>query len=66
VKGFELAGADGVFHAATARIDGATVVVQSDDVAAPVQVRHAWAAVPECSLRNGAGLPAWPFLQPVK
>lgn len=66
VKGFELAGADGVFHAATARIDGATVVVQSDDVAAPVQVRHAWAAVPDCSLRNGAGLPAWPFLQPVK
>lgn len=66
VKGFELAGADGVFHAATARIDGVTVVVQSADVTAPVQVRHAWAGVPECSLHNGAGLPAWAFLQPVK
>jgi sialate O-acetylesterase len=66
LKGFEVAGADGVFHAASARIDGAAVVVKSSDVAEPDQVRHAWAGLPQWSLRNGAGLPAWPFLRAVQ
>jgi sialate O-acetylesterase len=59
--GFELAGADKVFHPATDRVDGATVVLESDAVAEPVAVRYAWHNTPAVTLYNGAGLPAAPF-----
>jgi sialate O-acetylesterase len=58
---WEVAGADGKFVAATAKIDGNTVVVTSDAVAEPKFVRYGWAANPECNLFNGEGLPASPF-----
>jgi len=61
VTGFEVAGADGKFVAATARIEGATVVATSADVAEPVWVRYGWANSPQCNLFNGEGLPASPF-----
>jgi sialate O-acetylesterase len=61
VAGFALAGADGVYHPADARIDGDTVVVTSPAVPAPQGVRYAWADCPEVNLENGAGLPAAPF-----
>ncbi len=61
VSGFEVAGADGKFAAAAARIDGATIVASSPDVAQPVFVRYGWANSPDCNLFNGAGLPASPF-----
>jgi sialate O-acetylesterase len=61
LKGFEVAGQNGKFSPATARIDGSTVVVSSPDVAMPTQVRYAWADNPECNLYNAAGLPASPF-----
>jgi sialate O-acetylesterase len=61
LRGFEVAGADGVFHPATARIVGETVEVSSPEVAAPVSVRYGWANVPDCNLFNAAGLPASPF-----
>lgn len=61
LRGFELAGADGVFHAAQARIDGDSVVVIAAAVAVPQQVRYAWAADPDATLYNSAGLPASPF-----
>jgi sialate O-acetylesterase len=60
-KGFEVAGEDRKFVPAEARIDGATVVVSSAAVAAPVYVRYAWADNPECNLYNAEGLPASPF-----
>lgn len=60
--GFEIAGADGKFVAAEARIDGDAVVVSAPTVTAPVQVRYAWANWPEqANLYNPAGLPAAPF-----
>lgn len=46
---------------AQARIEGATVVVRSDEVKHPVAVRYAWADHPVCNLYNQAGLPAFPF-----
>jgi sialate O-acetylesterase len=52
---------DGKFVAATATIDGNTVVATSPTVAEPVHVRYGWANSPECNLFNGAGLPASPF-----
>ena len=59
--GFEIAGADGKFVSADAVIDGTTVVVSSDAVAAPADVRYAWKDDPRCSLYNAEGLPASPF-----
>lgn len=59
---FEVAGADDKFVAATATIDGDTVVLQSPDVSAPVKARYAWSANPAgCNLYNTANLPAAPF-----
>jgi sialate O-acetylesterase len=61
VKGFALAGADGVYHPANARIDHDTVVVTSPDVPAPRTVHYGWADYMVVNLENGDGLPAAPF-----
>lgn len=60
-SGFELAGADGVFHAADARIEGSTVVVTSSSVANPVAVRLGWSCYKVHNLRSQQGLPASVF-----
>ena len=65
--GFQIAGADRVWHWADAKIVvkkgfGANqVVVSSPEVPYPVAVRYAWAENPVCNLFNSEGLPAWPF-----
>lgn len=59
--GFEVAGTDGKFVAATAKIEGQTIVVNSADVAEPVAVRYGWANSPQCHLFNAENLPASPF-----
>ena len=59
--GFEIAGEDGKFATATARIEGAQMVVSSPQVEVPVAVRYAWENSPECPFFNQAGLPASPF-----
>ncbi len=61
VAGFEIAGADGRYVPAEARIEGTTVVVSSPEVAAPRSVRYGWADNPKVSLYDAAGLPASPF-----
>lgn len=61
VTGFEVAGADGKFSPASAKVDGETVVASSPDVPNPVYVRYGWANSPQCNLFNGEGLPASPF-----
>jgi sialate O-acetylesterase len=62
LKWFEIAGADGKFVAAEAKIDGASVMVSSPEVAAPVAVRYAWVNFPDGGhLYNSAGLPAAQF-----
>jgi sialate O-acetylesterase len=61
LRGFTLAGADGTFVEAQAVIEGATVVVTAPGVSAPTAVRYGWSAVPEATLFNGAGWPAFPF-----
>lgn len=60
-RGFAVAGEDRVFHWAEARIDGESVIVSSAAAPRPVAVRYGWAANPDCTLYNGAGLPAAPF-----
>ena len=64
VPGFEVAGADGVFHPAQARIVSKdTVELSCSAVAKPVSVRYAWHnwVEPPVTLQNSAGLPAEPF-----
>lgn len=61
LKGFAIAGADKKFVWADARIDGESVVILSPTIKNPLFVRYAWADNPECTLFNGAGLPASPF-----
>lgn len=58
---FELAGADGAFQPATAKIEGDTVVLQSASVTDPAKVRYAWANDPKLSLYDSNGLPCPPF-----
>lgn len=62
VPGFELAGADGVWHAAEAWLeDGERVSVRSNAVPEPKVIRYAWGDAVMTELWNGEGLPAWPF-----
>ncbi|MGE4286395.1 MAG: sialate O-acetylesterase [Phycisphaerae bacterium] len=62
LDGFAVAGADGVYHEAIARIDGDSVIVGSHDVPEPLNVRYAWSSNPAtASLYNAEGLPASPF-----
>ncbi|MCZ7648209.1 MAG: hypothetical protein M5U26_23610 [Planctomycetota bacterium] len=56
-RGFAVAGADGVFRPAEARIEGDTVVVSSPEVAVPVHVRYAFVDGPNVNLFSAAGLP---------
>jgi sialate O-acetylesterase len=61
LTGFAVAGTDGKFVWADAKIDGETVVLSAPQVSQPVAVRYAWDVNPICNLYNQAGLPAVPF-----
>ncbi len=61
LTGFAIAGADRKFVWAEATIAGNTVVVSSPAVPTPVAARYGWHYNPDCTLINGAGLPASPF-----
>ena len=58
---FQIAGADGEFVDAEAKVDGKTVVVSSAKVAEPRNVRFGWHKVANPNLVNSEGLPASPF-----
>ncbi len=61
LTGFEIAGADGQWQPADAKIEGETILVSCKAVAEPRQVRYAWLDNPVATLFNGAGMPASPF-----
>lgn len=61
LKGFEVAGDDRKYKAATATISGGSALVQCPDVPQPKYVRYGWKDVPDVNLYNSAGLPASPF-----
>ena len=58
---FRIAGADGKFVEAEARIDGRTVVVRAEGVRSPRHVRFGWHRTAVPNLVNSEGLPASPF-----
>ncbi len=62
LKGFSIAGSDGVFKWAKAKIDGHKVIVWNEEIEHPVVVRYGWDDNPAgINLSNKAGLPASPF-----
>lgn len=58
---FSVAGANGKWFWADAKIEGDAVIVSSPDVPHPQNARYAWQSNPTATLFNGAGLPAVPF-----
>lgn len=61
IAGFEIAGADKVFHAAEARLEGGEVKVWSNEVKEPVAVRYAFRNYIPCNFMNIMGQPVVPF-----
>jgi sialate O-acetylesterase len=61
VRGFEVAGADGVFEPARAVIEEETVWVRGTTIRNPAQLRYAWQNVTEANLFNQRRLPTLPF-----
>ncbi len=59
--GFEVAGADGQYVPAQARVEKDTVLVTATGVERPVYVRYGWMGVMESNLYNAEGLPASTF-----
>lgn len=62
-SGFKVAGTDGRFVDATARIVGDSVQIHSDDVETITQIRYLWSPNPSSTplLYSDSGLPASPF-----
>jgi sialate O-acetylesterase len=61
-KAFGIAGSDGQYAWADARIEGDALVLRSPQVPAPVSALYAWQInPPQVPLYNRAGLPAVPF-----
>ncbi len=58
---FTLAGADGKFVSAKAKIVGDTVEVSAAEITQPKAVRFAWSEIAQPNFCNVAGLPAEPF-----
>ncbi len=59
--GFELAGADGIFHPAEATIAASTVLLRCPAVPEPRQIRHAWQIGVCPNLSDASAIPALPF-----
>ncbi len=59
---FALLDRQGIWHAASADIDGGDIVVMAEGVESPREVRYAWAMNPESmNVVNKAGLPLLPL-----
>jgi sialate O-acetylesterase len=61
LKEFEIAGKDGRYVKADAKIVNNEVLVSSSSVGEPVSVRYCWHSGSQASLFDKAGLPAWQF-----
>jgi sialate O-acetylesterase len=58
---FEIAGDDGKYMKAEAKIVNSEVLVYSNAVSRPISVRYCWRNGAEASLFNKSGFPAWQF-----
>jgi sialate O-acetylesterase len=60
-RGFEIAGTDGKFHWAHAKLEGQDIIVSSPLVEHPTAVRYAWSNTPDGNIYNRDELPAVSF-----
>jgi sialate O-acetylesterase len=60
-RGFEIAGADGIFHPASAHINGDHITVHCPQEQHPKKLRYAWYSYGPAELYGGTGLAAEPF-----
>ncbi len=66
-RGFELAGADGIFYPASFEIQGNQILLSAPEVTSmPRAVRYGWSGYTNADLHNGAGLPASTFLVKIR
>ncbi|AWI09525.1 exo-alpha-sialidase [Ereboglobus luteus] len=65
-RAFEVAGADGKFHPAEAKLDRDSVLLSASAVPSPSQVRYAWTPYSEGNLINDESLPASTFKLPAE
>lgn len=61
ITGFEIAGADKVYSAASAELRGDKIFVRSDSVSKPVYLRYNWVNYGEVTLFSKNGIPVAPF-----
>ncbi|MBI3407601.1 MAG: sialate O-acetylesterase [Planctomycetes bacterium] len=61
VQGFTIAGKDGKFFAAKAKLDKEHITVWSEQVSEPAAVRYGWAQHPICNVFSTQGIPMTPF-----
>lgn len=61
---FQIAGADGVWRPAVAKVEQDTIVLTSPQEPNPVAARFAWDEAAQPNLFNANGFPAWPFRSP--
>ena len=66
LNNFEIAGKDGLFFPADAKVEGKAIVLQAKEVSNPFSVRYAWKDKAVAQLFNEEGLPASTFLISVK
>ncbi|MCL6258255.1 sialate O-acetylesterase [Aquiflexum sp. TKW24L] len=60
-KYFEIAGIDGVFYPAKAKLEGSTIEAKADEVTNPVSVRYFWMGYGKPNLFSIDGYPVAPF-----
>jgi sialate O-acetylesterase len=61
LEGFAIAGADGKFVWATAKVEDGRVIVWNEKITDPKAVHYSFAGMPKGNLINAANLPASPF-----
>jgi sialate O-acetylesterase len=61
VRELKIAGDDGIYHDATARIEGSSLRVSHPNVTRPASVRYAWRGYANGNLRGANGLPVLAF-----
>jgi sialate O-acetylesterase len=61
IRGFDIAGPDGIFSEAAAKISGNKVIVSNKKTPGPAYVRYGWKPWTDANLVNSEGLPASTF-----
>lgn len=61
IVGFQMAGVDNVFYPADAKINGTQIILRSNSVKVPVNIRYAFTNYQKVGIYNEIGLPLSPY-----